>query len=304
VHPEKISGDETLAIKGKFIVTHRAICGTCGELKSIRAKSADSTAEIRTELICTTDGCSNVLERRTKKVRQTNGNASNRRPIKLFELSNGDVVELEDYECDELVVAEFCRAFTDVLDQIPRKAVNKIMSHWQSGNGSPHVWILKDRKEWRGNGWAATSRNGLSLYFVSLVVQELCFEDLKTLIAHELGHTLFIALNEPNHVPSDEIGEAIAGFGQKRDQKRSLRCEWLVWQLMDGWGFAQTSLEVHMERYFIDNGNEVRLKDTPDEHADEKVRNKKSEIEREFQGITFADQYLQFLSRDSQGDDK
>jgi hypothetical protein len=284
-----------LAIKGKFITTYKGYCGTCGRTQAISARSAESTSEIRTELICPTEGCLNVLERRNKKTRQTKGGLSNRQPFELFRFANGEIVELEEYECDVTVVGNFRQAFADVWNRIPRIAADEITSHWQTGRGSPHVWILKDRSEWKGKGWAATSPSGLSLYFVSLIVENLNIDQLKTLIAHELGHTLFIALREPNHVPPAKDPRVATSPELQSDGTRKINCEWLVWQLMENWGFDQTALEVHMKRRFIDDSSGVRLSETPDESSGEHVRDERERIALELKGCLFPKQYEKYL---------
>lgn len=68
-----------------------------------------------------------------------------------------------------------------------------IARHWAAKFGSPYVWLLRDRTEWRGRGWAATRPDGHELCVVTTVAATLPPEHLKTLLAHEFGHVLFIA---------------------------------------------------------------------------------------------------------------
>jgi len=103
-------------------------------------------------------------------------------------------VVLEDYECTLDDGRRFCELFRDVLQTIPADARAAIMAHWQTGGGSPHVWLLNDRKKWKGKGWAAST--DLSVYMVSTLIGRLPEEHVRTAIAHELGHILFRAGGE------------------------------------------------------------------------------------------------------------
>lgn len=155
---------------------------------------------------------------------------------------------------------------------IPNSARDSITAHWQKGNGSPHVWLLQDRKEWKGSGWAQTRNNGISICFVSFLVGKIPDEHLKTTIAHELGHILFIAGEEENHVPARNLDTLI---NPPDDVRRRYHCEWLVWQLMEDWNFDQTALEEWMEKNTIDNGKTLELRAMPLVESDYEGRCKK-----------------------------
>lgn len=209
---------------------------------------------MRTDLACTTPGCRYKFKLAIDQ--PTRGNVSYRLPVELLTLPDGDQVVLEDYECNEAEAVHFCKLFQETLHRIPTAAREAIMAHWQTGRGSPHVWLLNDRREWRGSGWAATRNRGLSLCIVSTLIGQIPDEHIRTAIAHEFGHTLFIAVNERYHTQPTTAEDA------------KFRQEWLVWRLMEVWGFDQPSMEEWMERNMIDDANSIRLRDPPQKDAE------------------------------------
>lgn len=245
-----------MAILGKFETTLDILCMGCKMRLKIRAHSLDWTGDLRTEPTCTTPGCTNALDTLNK---QTKGNVSSKTPVQLLTLPDGSHIILEEYECTDAEALHFCHLFRDVLQRIPTAAKDAILAHWQTGRGSPHVWLLKDRGEWGGRGWAATKTEGLSLCFVSALIGQLPDEHIKTAIAHEFGHTLFHAGGEPHHAQPATTLESMMDQ-TPFDPRSRMRQEWLVWRLMEAWCFDQPALEEWMERNTIDNADGISVR--------------------------------------------
>lgn len=255
-----------MAIPGKFETTRVIHCMQCRRKLNLRARSLDWTGDLRTELVCTTPDCGNVFER-VGPNRATKGNVSSRPPVELVTLPDGNKVALEEYECSEAEAMHFCDLFRGVLQQIPSAASGTILAHWQKGRGSPHVWLLNDRREWGGRGWAACRTEGLSMCVVATLISQIPDEFIRTAIAHELGHTLFIAGREPNHVQPAITLEPISD-PVPADPLRKVRPEWLVWRLMEAWGFDQPAMEEWMERNIRDDADGIRVREHPQGDAD------------------------------------
>ncbi len=182
-----------MAVPGKFETNYKVFCAACQTDQVITARSTDWTGDLRTPLICSTPGCGKIFEDNKRRIRSTKGNISCRQQIPLISLPCGDEVVLEDYDCSERDAERFCSLFRDVMKRIPKSAHEALLAHWQTGKGSPHVWLLENRKEWSGSGWAACRTQGLSLCMVSSLIGLMPDEIVCVAIAHELGHTLFIA---------------------------------------------------------------------------------------------------------------
>jgi hypothetical protein len=279
-----------MAIKDRFFEERFIHCLECGQSDTIRVRSVSSTTLIRFQIICRNSECGCVLQKKTDVNNYpSKGNLSYRKPIQLFKYSNDFIVELEDYECSEASAVNLCNAFEYVLNEIPKIASGKVLQHWQEGIGSPHVWILNE-PEWKkgAQGVAATSNDGLSLYFLSSFVDGLPKDILRGTIAHELGHVLFIALGEENHKSSN---------GSQRDtnqttrQLNSMKREYLVWKLMEKWGFDQSALDLHIKEW---GGIESGEKEDPQgigDSPDERVRKARCEIEQKLEGFSFPSEF-------------
>jgi hypothetical protein len=287
-----------MAVPGKFETAYEVFCARCRKKQTIRARSSAWTGDLRTTLACTTPGCRNVFEDWKKKDRSTKGAISIMPPVSLLTLPGGDPVVLEEYECSEAEAGRFCELFREVLQQIPAAASDAILAHWQTGSGSPHVWLLKDRKEWGGKGWAASRNEGLSLCVVSTLIGQIPDDWTRTAIAHELGHTLFIAGNEPNHVRPPVTLDSFVNPAPL-DPLGSLRPEWLVWRLLEAWGFDQPAFEEWMERNTIDDAAGVRLRDHPQGAAEfeGKCIAARRTCEERLQGMAFPAEFEQYRCR-------
>lgn len=256
-----------MAIPGKFETTRDIQCMRCRKKLKLRARSLEWTGDLRTELTCTTPGCTNVFETRKKKNRATKGNVSSRAPVQLLPLPDGSHVVLEEYECSEAEALHFCELYRDVLQRIPTAANEAILAHWQTGRGSPHVWLLKNRREWGGMGWAASRTGGLSLCVVSTLIGQIPDQHIRATIAHEFGHTLFVAGSEANHAQPATTLESMLD-PTPADPLRRMRQEWLVWRLIEAWGFDQPAMEEWMERNTIDDANGISVRERPQGDAE------------------------------------
>lgn len=97
---------------------------------------------------------------------------------------------------------------------------------------------------------------------VSTLVGRIPDQHIRTAIAHEFGHMLFISGNEPNHAPVEPSLESILA-PPPHDSYTKLRPEWLVWRLMEAWGFDQPAMEAWMERNTIDDANGITVRQRP-----------------------------------------
>lgn len=286
-----------MAVPGKFETTRKVFCGTCLKVQLLAARSLEWTGRIRTDLVCGTVGCGYVFENEKTKSRATKGSVSCRPQISLITLPGETEVVLEDYECSEGEAQQFCSMFNDVLHRLPYAAQEVLTTHWLKGCGSPHIWLLKNRKEWRGSGWAASDSQGLSLYVVSTLVGRIPVEHISTAIAHEFGHMLFIAGGEQYHCPPERT---LADLIDPRpvDPLSRLRPEWLVWRLMESWGFDQMEMEAWMERNVIDDAQGIRFRDEPDNDADfqGKCVTYRNEMESKLNDMVFPAAFEKYLS--------
>lgn len=168
---------------------------------------------------------------------------------------NETTIFLEEFQTSINDAREFAVRFREVWEAIPTKCRHAVATHWSGPGGAPHVWLLRDPKEWNGKGWAASLPDGRSLFFAASVIPAIPPEHLKVFIAHELGHILWIASMEPTHLEWPQNAESMC------------RCEWLVWQLMKAWGYDQIEAEVWVERHFEKGNSEWVLRGTPLEEA-------------------------------------
>ena len=286
-----------MAVAGKFETTRRCYCAGCKKWQTLVARATDWTGDLRTDLVCTTPGCNKALERGGGNKRATKGNVSHRENVPLFTFPGRDQVILEDYECSKAEAEHFCQMFRDVLQRIPIPACEALMSHWQTGRGSPHVWLLENRAEWGGNGWAASRTHGLSLCVVSTLIGHIPDEYVKTAIAHELGHTLFIAGGEEHHSPPVTTLNALLD-PPRGDPLRRYRQEWLVWRQIESWGFDQPEMEIWMERNLIDDSTGIRLRVHPISEAEfeGKCFSDRREIEQLLRDMRFPATFENYLN--------
>jgi hypothetical protein len=271
----------------------------CKQTQVVVARSKEWTGDLRTDLRCPTPGCQQLLGKGSTK-----GNVSQQPEIPVLLLRNGEQVVLEDYDCSESDAKLFCDLFASVFNRLPQPARDKLLSHWERGCGSPHIWLLKDRKEWKGNGWAASSPDGYSMYFVSTLVGRIPNEHMQLAIAHELGHLLFIAGGEAHHKAAAPIvnkffrdASSMLAFDEPNvDPLRKYRCEWLVWRLMESWGFDQVAAEVWMERNVIDDKDGIRVRDEPipDQTSEAKCIAQRNEIEKKLLDMNFPPEFDQY----------
>ncbi len=285
-----------MAVPGKSETTRKFFCTICRKWQTLIARTTEWTGDLRTDLVCTTPGCKNILEGKRNKKRSTKGNISSRPQISLFSFAGGDRVILEDYECSEAEAQRFCSMFRDVLHRIPVLACEALMAHWQTGHGSPHVWLLENRREWGGSGWAASRTHGLSLCVASTLIGHIPDEYVKSAIAHELGHTLFIAGGEDHHTPATPNLNTLLN-PPTPDPLRRYRVEWLVWRLMESWGFDQPAMEKWMDRNLIDDSSGIRLRGQPISDADFKGKciSDRREIEKKLNDMVFPPTFEKYL---------
>jgi hypothetical protein len=237
-----------MAIPGKCEFTQKTMCGNCRQWQDLRLRSLDWGGDIWLPVICA--NCGQELANPRQKPQRSKGGLSRRPHIPLLTLPDGSEVVLDEYECSEDDARLFSAVFRDVLQRIPPPARDAILAHWLTDHGSPHIWLLENRRSWGGNGWTASSRAGHSFYMVSTLVGGIPREHVSTAIAHELAHILFVAGGEENHVlsPPENPFNPLP-----RDPLAAYRREWLVWQLMEPWGFDQPAMEEWMERHTEDD---------------------------------------------------
>lgn len=285
-----------MAIRGKYETNRITFCPQCKAKHEYVARTLDWTGDLRTDLVCLTPGCNNVFESSKSRLRKTKGHISSRPQVELFTLPDGDMVILEDYDCTEDDAKHFCAVFNRVLARIPRAAREELMRHWQSGKGSPHVWLLENREEWKGGGWGATRSKGRSLCVVSTLVGRIPDEHLEVVIAHELGHMLFIAGNEEHHSSGESDIESLLKPA-KRDPLLKFKCEWLVWRLMESWKFDQLAMETWMERNVIDDAAGIQFRDEPinDPESVPDCITKRHEAEERLSDMAFPEPFKKYL---------
>jgi hypothetical protein len=205
--------------------------------------------------------------------------------VQLVNLEDGVIINLEAYECTPETAERFASAFRRVLDALPKAASSLLKQFWRQKEGCPHVWLLQDRDEWSGRGWAAGSPS--SLYFVSTLIPDLPEKYLEGFIAHEFGHMLFMAAGEPVHTANTRSP-------QDRD-----RCEWLVWQLMKAWGYDQIGMEVWMECNYLDDTKGIQKREsslTDAEITEGRNAKYRSEINQRFSNESLPSAYLCFTT--------
>jgi hypothetical protein len=220
-------------------------CPNCSESFPVNPRPSNWTGKARVQIQCR--HCQFIFRYGTCP----KGAFRDQQRIELPTLNNGRAVALEEYDSTVGEATAFAETFRTAWQRIPVTATAVISAHWAAVHDTPHVWLLNDREEWNGQGWAATKDEGRSLYILSTVAAWIPPEHLQTFLAHECAHILCIATNEPAHVtPSAQSGHRLPQ-------------EWLVWQLMAAWGFDQLGAEVWMEQNTEETGETTRRRTSP-----------------------------------------
>lgn len=259
-------------------------CVYCGKPFQVIPRPRDWSGDIRGEVQC--PHCKNKYG---WKSFPTGVRYPARPPVTLFRLNNGREVALEDYECSRDQAEAFAGTFRRAWERLPDAASEALTRHWSVKGDTPHIWLLEDREDWRGRGWAAASTDAQSMYFVSGIAIRMPAEHLQTLAAHELGHILFIASGEETHLR------------RRHEPMGNMRCEWLVWQLMTAWGYDQPAAEEWMERNFEDSPGVLRMRVRPLEGTEYEGKNAKwrQDVERDLPDKTFPASLTHYLQAGS-----
>lgn len=200
--------------------------------------------------------------------------------------SNEDLaVFIDDYDVNAEQAEAFAATWNLVWNRLPPTVTALFESYWSPENGEPHVWLIDDRKKWYGDGWAATGDDGMSFYFLASLVAVAPSEIMDTMIAHELAHAVCLAVREENHV------------SQSREADVRIKQEYIVWRLIESWGFDQSELDAQMEIQFQDDGNVVCRRETPLEipPTETIAFKKRQEYEERLQGFELPENVCRFL---------
>lgn len=256
-------------------------CGHCKKMITLKPLRPPTwTGEIRRGILCPYCDSVNMVRGLFQ------GEAILQEPkIEVITFDNGAVIHVEAYECTPEEAQRVVTAFRRVLEALPKEASALLQELWQKREGCPHVWLLKDRKEWNGQGWAAGTPT--SLYMVSTLIADLPQNYLDGFIAHEFGHMLFIAAGETTHIADS-----------KKPEDRD-RCEWLVWQLMKAWGYDQVGMEEWMECNYIDDKEGIRKREKPlevNQIAEGRNAQYRTVINQRFSNETLPAEYLRFTT--------
>jgi hypothetical protein len=170
-------------------------------------------------------------------------------PVEAFLIDTSTPVLIQEYDGTIDNAKTFATHVRRAWERLPKIAQVTMTDHWRMHTGAPFIWLLSDRKEWGGGGWAGTLRPA-SLFVVDQVASHLPSEHLESLLVHEFCHLLFIAVGDEHHCTM--TGE-----------DRPLRCEKLVWDVTATWGVDITDTELWMKRHFIDTEDELRPRESP-----------------------------------------
>jgi hypothetical protein len=181
-------------------------------------------------------------------------------PVNLLVIGNRQI-ELADFECTCDQAVCFAQTFRDTLDRLPESAASALLEYWARWPDSPRVSLRASPRSWGGRGWAASTDNGRSIYVAASIAIGIPEEYLQTYIAHECGHALCIAVDEPTH----SLGP-------------SIRAEWLNWLLMEAWEFDQEAAELWTYRW-VDESHEVPV--IRNEPLDEAVQQQRLRDQRQ-----------------------
>lgn len=245
-------------------------CPACGEYVNLNPRPSDWRGEFRTVIFC--PNCN--YGARHKNVPQ---GVCSTRPLVMISFPDRPAASLQDYECSEDQAVRFANQFSVAWSQIPTVARQVVIAHWANDPYAPYVWLINDRDEWCGRGWAAATPDGRSLFFVAPVVVEIPDQHIQLFVAHEVAHILFRAVGEEQHSL------------QPRTTEIAYKCERLVWDTMKAWGFDQIAAEEWMERNFEDSPAGLHKRLTPLGGADYEptcVKNR-TRIESELKSFPF-----------------
>lgn len=255
-------------------------CPACLEHFEVNPRPADWRGGIRTGFHC--PKCNFGM--RHKKVPQ---GVYSVRPSVSIVFPDRNPAVLQEYECSQQEAQRFADQFTVAWARIPAVARQVVISHWAKDPSAPYVWLLNDRNEWGGQGWAAATPEGQSLFFVAPIVVEIPDQHIQLFVAHEIAHILFKAGGEEQHSI------------QNRTPEVAYKCERLVWDAMTAWGFDQIAAEEWMERNFEDTpaGLHKRSKMLFGADYQPKCVKDRARIELELVGFQFPAAFEKYLRR-------
>jgi hypothetical protein len=238
-------------------------CPFCEQEFPVRPRDPVWTGTIRRELRC--PHCREAFNHRDFP----KGIVTNNQRVELITLTNGRHVALEDYDCTVAEATAFAQCFDAAWQHLPREVITTISDYWSDVQDSPHVWLLNNRREWNGCGWAAAEPDGRSMYFLATIAIRVPVEHLRTFVAHECGHILCISMGEPSHAQP------------MQDLLCRYRSERMVWQLMREWGFDQLAAETWMDQHVDERPDNPELRQQPLEQnvSREKITRQHNEIE-------------------------
>lgn len=227
-------------------------CPYCNEGYDVIPRPDDWKGSLRTHVTC--PHCQQYY--RWKVLPQ--GPSANQAAVPAFTTSSGIYVNLAEYDCNIADAKRFGKVCADAWNHVPDSARQAILRHWSSTPHAPYVWLLRDRSEWGGKGWAATSPSGLELCVVEEVATAFSDIHLESMLVHEFAHFLFIAVGEQHHCTA-------AG-----GDNRMLLCEKLVWDMTAAWAVQTTDAEVWMRQCFQDDGQTLTRRVVPLDFVDAK----------------------------------
>ena len=142
-------------------------------------------------------------------------------PAQFVNLADGVKVFVAGYADDPVWAERFVINLLAAWERLPELPKIVLQRFWSTYAGHLSVMLTKSPPPWgRQGGFASVCPCGIRLYCWSPVLERIPEEHLKTDIAHELGHMVFIALGEPGH---------------KRPGYP--KAEWLISDLLDSWRF-------------------------------------------------------------------
>ncbi len=148
---------------------------------------------------------------------------ANKAPVNLLPLSEGTVVEIVRYDCQQEEVDRFAVSFQVVWGRLPETVRTLLAAHWSVHRLDVILTALP--APWgRKGGFASAKPDGCGVYFWSEVLRDIPEEHLQTDIAHELAHIVFILSGEPGHTRPGYV-----------------KAEWLITELLPQWGYDQVA---------------------------------------------------------------